>query len=104
MKLEIGETVRKLRIKNNMTQEQLAEAVDVCVTYISKIENNHVNNISLSIACDLAEVLHVSIGYLIGRSTETEMIDEEMARKFAGCTSDEKKKVLKIMDILREDD
>lgn len=104
MKLEIGKTVKNLRLKNNMTQEQLAESIDVCVTYISKIENNRVNNISLSIACDLADVLHVSVGYLIGQSDETEMMDEEMTRKFAQCSSSEKRKVLKIMDILREDD
>ena len=49
MKLTIGKRVKELRVKNKMTQEQLAEAVDACVGYISKIENNRVNNISLSL-------------------------------------------------------
>ena len=100
MKLTIGKRVKELRVKNKMTQEQLAEAVDACVGYISKIENNRVNNISLSLAC----VLNVSLGYLVGESTENEMMDEEMLRKYGACTADEKRKLLKIVDILRDED
>ena len=88
MKLTIGKRVRELRIQNHMTQEQLAEAVDACVGYISKIENNRVNNISLSLACELALVLNVTIGYLVGESTEKEMLDEELLRKYEACTAD----------------
>ena len=51
MKGCIGKRIKDLRKKNQMTQEQLAEAVDVDISYISKIENNHVRNISLSLAC-----------------------------------------------------
>ena len=87
MKLTIGKRVKELRVKNKMTQEQLAEAVDACVGYISKIENNRVNNISL-----------------VGESTENEMMDEEMLRKYGACTADEKRKLLKIVDILRDED
>ena len=104
MKLTIGKRVKELRVKNTMTQEQLAEAVDACVGYISKIENNRVNNISLSLACELASVLNVSLGYLVGESTENEMMDEEMLRKYGACTADEKRKLLKIVDILRDED
>ena len=77
---------------------------DACVGYISKIENNRVNNISLSLACELASVLNVSLGYLVGESTENEMMDEEMLRKYGACTADEKRKLLKIVDILRDED
>ena len=99
MKLTIGKRVKELRVKNKMTQEQLAEAVDACVGYISKIDN-----ISLSLACELASVLNVSLGYLVGESTENEMMDEEMLRKYGACTADEKRKLLKIVDILRDED
>ena len=74
MKLTIGKRVKELRVKNKMTQEQLAEAVDV------------------------------SLGYLVGESTENEMMDEEMLRKYGACTADEKRKLLKIVDILRDED
>ena len=104
MKGCIGKRIKDLRKKNQMTQEQLAEAVDVDISYISKIENNHVRNISLSLACELAAVLQVSLSYLVGESTENEMMDEEMLRKYGACTADEKRKLLKIVDILRDED
>ena len=100
MDLYIGRRIKELRKKRHMTQEQLAEAVDVDVSYISKIENNHVNNISLSLGCDLAAVLQVTVSYLVGESTEDEMLDEEMSRKYEACTTVQKKQLLKIADIL----
>ena len=99
MKLTIGKRVKELRVKNKMTQEQLAEA-GRCLCWIY----NRVNNISLSLACELASVLNVSLGYLVGESTENEMMDEEMLRKYGACTADEKRKLLKIVDILRDED
>ena len=102
--MTLGEKLYILRTRQGMTQEQLAEAVVACVGYISKIENNRVNNISLSLACELASVLNVSLGYRVGESTENEMMDEEMLRKYGACTADEKRKLLKIVDILRDED
>ena len=102
MKLTIGKRVKELRVKNKMTQEQLAEAVDACVGYISKIENNRVRNISLSLACELAAVLQVSLSYLVGESTESQTMDEEMSRKYEACTDEQKRILLKIADILHE--
>ena len=97
MKGCIGKRIKDLRKKNQMTQEQLAEAVD-----ISKIENNHVRNISLSLACELAAVLQVSLSYLVGESTESQTMDEEMSRKYEACTDEQKRILLKIADILHE--
>ena len=81
MKGCIGKRIKDLRKKNQMTQEQLAEAVDVDISYISKIENNHVRNISLSLACELAAVLQVSLSYLVGESTESQTMDEENMKR-----------------------
>ncbi len=102
MKGCIGKRIKDLRKKNQMTQEQLAEAVDVDISYISKIENNHVRNISLSLACELAAVLQVSLSYLVGESTESQIMDEEMSRKYEACTDEQKRILLKIADILHE--
>lgn len=37
----LGQRIKKLRISNNLTQEQLAEIVDIGTTSISKIETGH---------------------------------------------------------------
>lgn len=40
---QIGKRIRHIRKINKITQEQLAEMVDVSVPYISNIENGKVN-------------------------------------------------------------
>jgi transcriptional regulator with XRE-family HTH domain len=40
---ELGEAVRRLREERGLTQEQLAHAADVHATWISRLENGHLN-------------------------------------------------------------
>ncbi len=37
----IGKKIREFRIKNNLTQEQLAEGLGISVKYVSRIENGY---------------------------------------------------------------
>lgn len=65
--MEFGETLKTLRKKNAITQQQLADILCVDKTSVSKWESgaNYPNqNIQLS----LAEYFKVSIDYLLGRS------------------------------------
>lgn len=39
----LGETIRTLREKSGMTQEDLADKADINVSYLAKIENGYVN-------------------------------------------------------------
>ena len=98
----MGTNVRNLRKEKGLTQEKLAELSDISIAYLSKIENNRVQNVSLMVVYRLAEVLDVSPGYLVGQSDPNEMLDEEIGKKLADCSSSDKKKILKIIDILKE--
>ena len=40
---KLGDTIKKLRENKKMTQEDLAEAADMNVSYLAKIENGYVN-------------------------------------------------------------
>ncbi|MGN0204742.1 MAG: helix-turn-helix domain-containing protein [Coprococcus sp.] len=102
--VNLGANVRKLRKEQGLTQEKLAELSDISIAYLSKIENNKANNVSLLITYRLAEALGVTAGYLVGQSDLDKMLDEEILNRLADCSSNEKKKILKIMDILREDE
>lgn len=102
--VNLGANVRKLRKEQGLTQERLAELSDISIAYLSKIENNKANNVSLLITYRLAEALGVTAGYLVGQSDLDKMLDEEIINRLAECSSIEKKKILKIMDILREDE
>lgn len=39
----LGETIKKIREKRKMTQEDLAEKASINVSYLAKIENGNVN-------------------------------------------------------------
>ena len=62
-----GENIKKERINQKMTQEQLAEKADISSVFLSQIENAH-NTPSLDTVWKLANVLSVSIDELLGRT------------------------------------
>lgn len=49
------------RIKNGLTLKQLSDRTGISTTTLSKIENNHTNDILLSNAIILAKVLKVDL-------------------------------------------
>lgn len=102
--VNLGTNVKRLRKEKGLTQEKLAELSDISINYLSKIENNKANNVSLLITYRLAEVLGVTAGYLIGQTNLDKMLDEEIIQRLSSCSSSDKKKILKIMDILKEDE
>ena len=61
---EMGQRIRKQRLNYKLTQEKLAEKVDVAPTYISEIERG--NSISsLAVIVKIANVLDLNVDYLL---------------------------------------
>lgn len=69
MDIKIGETIKKLRVKHNMTQERLAEYLDVSYQTISKWENG-ISFPSVPLIPSIANVFNVSIDELYGFGKE----------------------------------
>lgn len=64
----IGNKVKLLRIKQNLTQDQLAEMIDITTVYLSRIENGHAKP-SLEIYSSLCQALHCDLSYIFGGVT-----------------------------------
>ena len=60
----IGKRIRIARINNELTQEELAEKVNISPTHLSNIERG-VRTSSLDTIVTLVELLDVSIDYII---------------------------------------
>lgn len=60
----IGKRIKDIRNSLNLSQEKLAERVDISVQHLSKIENGH-KGMSLSTAIRIANVLDTSIDFLV---------------------------------------
>lgn len=60
--------IKKFRLKQNLTQKELAKKINISRNYLSKIESNNpniINGVRFGILIDIAKVLNVSIYKLI---------------------------------------
>lgn len=64
---EMGLRIKQCRKAQKMTQEQLAEIVDISPHYLYEIERG-TKTVSLPILSDIAESLHTSLDYLVNGS------------------------------------
>ena len=67
---EIGQRIRKYRKDRGLSQEQLAEAVNISVTHMSHIETGN-TKLSLPVLVALASALQVSCDDLLCGSEDT---------------------------------
>lgn len=51
----IGERLKKARLEKNLTQEQLAEQIDVSIAFLSRVErgSSHINLKRLTQICNI---------------------------------------------------
>ena len=65
----IGSRIKQARLAKNMTQEDLADKIDISVAFLSRVErgNSHINLKRLQQLCS---ILDVSEGYLLSGTSE----------------------------------
>ena len=90
-KRKLGKQIKMVRTSKRMTQEELAEMIDVSPTFISLVETG-TKALSLSKAIELADVLKVSMDVLFqdNRLQQEESDIAEAAFLLQGCNSYEK--------------
>ena len=99
----LGERIRKIRKVEGMTQDYLAEKLEISTQHMSNIENAS-KKPSLALLMDLAELLGVTLDELLADSypkekngdalyTETEMILER-------CSAKERKIAVEMLEAL----
>ena len=95
----IGDRIKAARKKLNLTQEALAERVDVTLYYMGEIERG-VKTPSLDLFIRLVEVLDVSADYLLRDTVSTGNVygDKRMARKLENLTPRQRAAVEALID------
>ena len=98
-KLTMGDRIKAARKKLGLTQEQLAEKVDVTLFYMGEIERG-VKTPSLDLFVRLVEVLDVSADYLLRDTVSTGNVygDKRMARKLENLTPRQRAAVEALID------
>ena len=99
-----GSMIKDLRIKNCLTQNQVAEALGVTPGYISNVENNR-TAMSLRILMYYARLVGCSLDSLVGELepeyTET-ALDRKLYESILKLDTETKEKLLKTIEIWRK--
>ena len=99
----VGQRLRKARLDKEMTQENLAEKLDVSVAFLSRIERglSHINLKRLSQICS---ILDVSEGYILnGTSSSSEQyLISEFNELLSNCSAEKQKSIYKIAKTIIE--
>lgn len=101
----IGERLKKARTDKNLTQEKLAEKLDVSIAFLSRIErgNSHISLKRLSEVCD---ILGVTEGYILNgtSNTSTNYLNSEFSEILNNTTPAKQKLLYKIAKVLNEEE
>ena len=102
----IGLKIRERRKSVGITQEHIAEILDVNASHISNIECGCANP-SLTALIKIANILECSVDYFIsGEYTYTkslsaeQSLDDKILDKLKYCDLDKKERILKMIDLL----
>lgn len=94
----IGQNIRKIRKAQGLSQEELAEHINISTTHMSHIETGN-TKLSLPVLVDIATVLAVRTDDLLNtRSTNTtsESI-QDVASVLEGCSPQEAKVIVDVV-------
>ena len=93
---KIGQKIRKVRKAHGMSQEKLAEMVNISTTHMSHIETGN-TKLSLSVFVDIAAALEVSTDDLLDTPTTASAFLAEIAAVLERCTVQETKGIADVV-------
>lgn len=99
----IGERIKIARTNEKLTQEALAERLDVSVPYLSRVEcgDAHINLKRLNQIC---EILNISEGEILNgvSTTSTNYLSDNFADLLAKCSPEKAKLIYNIAKMIIE--
>lgn len=101
----IGERLRKARTDKKITQEKLAEQLDVSIAFLSRIERGS-SHINLKRLTQICEILGVSEGYILnGASSDSQnYLTSEFNSVLSNISPEKQKLIYKIAKVISEEE
>ena len=93
----IGQRLKKTRLSKKLTQENLAEQLDISVAFLSRIERGK-THINLKRLSEICSILGVSEGYILNGTTSTseQYLISEFNEIFNNCSAEKQKLIYEI--------
>ena len=100
----IGKRLKKARLSKNLTQEKLAETLNVSIAYLSRIETGSAR-INLKRLDEICKILDVSdIEILSGTSDiSANYLNSDIGEILKNCSPEKQRLIYKIANIIAED-
>ena len=95
---KIGQRIRKIRKAHGLSQEELAEKVNISTTHMSHIETGN-TKLSLQVLVDIAAALEVRTDDLLNDTpvASTSTVMDEIAAVLEGCTAKESRVIADVV-------
>ena len=94
--VEIGKRIQMRRKQQGMTQEQLADKMDVSIQMVSNLERGN-KSIRIENLIKLSEILNISTDYILtGKETTEDM--QTLTEQMASLSQKERKMMKLLMD------
>ncbi len=98
----IGKRIQIQRKKQNITQEKLADMMNVSIQMVSNLERGN-KSIRIENLINLSDILKVSTDYILTGTESTKDI-ENITRKFSELSQRDKKMLENILNYMLEND
>lgn len=100
----IGQRLKKARTDKKMTQEKLAEKLDVSIAFLSRIERGS-SHISLKRLNEICDILGVSEGHILNGASNTSnnYLTSEFNEILANSTPNTQKLIYKVAKAIIEE-
>lgn len=99
--MNLAKKIRQIRIDNNLTQEQVAKALDATPGYICNVENGR-TAMSLRMLVYFAKLTNTTLDSLVGCMDETyttTALDHEIMELIASMPDSDKRKLIETLRI-----
>lgn len=99
----IGERIKRMRKSNGITQEILAERLNVSIGYVSQVERG-ITKISLDLLAAISVILNCDIASLISESAinSNEYMESEIISEIKKLDQKKKKYILSVIRLTNE--
>lgn len=99
----IGERLKKARLSKKLTQEKLAEALNISVAYLSRIETG-TTKINLKRLNEICNLLDISESSILSGATDdsTNYLNSDLGEILKNCTPEKQRLIYKIANIISE--
>ena len=98
-KQEMGVRLRQKRKELFMTQEQMADQLNISIKHYSEVERG-ITGLSVENIIKISSLLHTSIDYLLTGNGKREEFPQKILAFYDGCTEEKKRYMAQLLDAL----